>query len=184
MRPLEAKHTRPQEGGASYPLKHRLFRMAWSLTWLLLAAWTPPPLHRWRVFLLNMAGANVHVSAHVYPSARIWFPPHLSMAEYACLGPNVNCYCMAPISLGRNAVVSQGAHLCAGTHDIEDEHFQLVVRPITIEEDVWVAAEVFIGPGVTLHKRAVVGARAVLFRDAEKNKVYAGNPALPIRDRS
>lgn len=183
MNPLEASKARPLQGGASYALGHRLFRMVWAVCWLLLASWTPPPLHRWRVFLLRLAGAKVHATAHVYGSARVWYPPNLTMEEHACLGPQVNCYCMAPILLGRYVIVSQGSHLCAGTHDIEDPDFQLVVRPITVHANAWIAAEVFVGPGVTIGEGAVLGARSVIFRDAEPLGVYIGNPAQRIRWR-
>jgi len=178
-----AHESRPLEGGATYSLGHRLFRLAWWVVWLLVAAWTPAPLHRWRVFWLRLFGAQVDPSAHVYGSARIWYPPYLRMDAHACLGPRVNCYSMAPIHLARNAIVSQGSYLCAGMHDIEDPDFQLVVRPITIGADAWVAAEAFIGPGVTVGECAVVGARGVLFKDAEAGGVYAGNPAKLIKHR-
>lgn len=180
---LDASKSKPLEGGASFSLKHRLVRSVWAASWSLLAAWTPPPLHRWRILLLSVFGARVHPSAHVYGSARIWYPPNLVMGQDACLGPQVNCYCMAPISLGRNAIASQGAQLCAGTHDIEDPDFQLVVKPIVIGKDAWVAAGAFIGPGVTIGERAVIGARAVMFKDAEAGGVYVGNPAKLIKFR-
>lgn len=180
---LNASDSKPLEGGASFSLGHRLHRLLWSVTWLLLAAWTPPPLHRWRVLLLRLYGADVHPTAHVYGSARIWYPPNLRMDAHACLGPRVNCYCMAPIHLGRNAIASQGSYLCAGMHDIEDPDFQLVTKPIVIDEGAWVAAEAFIGPGVTIGPRAVIGARAVLFKDAEPGGVYTGNPAKLIKHR-
>ena len=74
---------------------------------------------------------------------------------------------MAPITLGEHAIVSQGSHLCSGTHDIDDQHFQLQARPIVIGAHAWVAAEAFVGPGVTIGEAAVLGARAVLFKNAE-----------------
>jgi putative colanic acid biosynthesis acetyltransferase WcaF len=154
------------------------------VAWLLLAAWTPAPLHRWRVWLLNRFGAQVHATAHVYGSARVWYPPNLVMEAGSCLGPSVNCYCMAPIRLGQGAIVSQGAHLCAGMHDIEDPEFQLVVKPIVLCAQAWIAAEAFVGPGVEVSEGAVLGARAVLFKDAEPHGVYVGNPAMLVKHRS
>jgi len=183
MNLFAAKQYKPLDGGPSFPLKHRLLRATWNLAWFVLAAWTPPPLHHWRILLLNLFGASVHRSAHVYGSTRVWYPPHLTMDVGSCLGPRVNCYCMAPIHLENRAIVSQGAHLCAGTHDIEDKNFQLVARPITIGTGAWVAAEAFIGPGVTIGAHAIVGARTVLFKDAEANSVYVGNPAQFIKYR-
>lgn len=180
---LDARQSNPLEGGPSFTLKHRLFRAAWGIAWLLLARWTPPPLHRWRGWLLRRFGADVHPTARVYGSARIWYPPNLSLRAHAVIGPGANIYCMDRITLGERAVVSQGAQLCCGTHDISDPDFQLVTRPIAVGPRAWVAADAFIGPGATVHEGAVVGARAVLFKDAAPYGVYVGNPATSIKTR-
>jgi putative colanic acid biosynthesis acetyltransferase WcaF len=180
---LDASYSKPLKGGPSFSLKHRFFRAMWNVAWFIFASWTPPFFHCWRVLLLNLFGSNIHFSAHVYGSTRIWYPPYLSMGAGSCLGPRVNCYCMAPIRLEDGAIVSQGTYLCAGTHDIEDEHFQLIVRPITIGNGAWIAAEAFIGPGVKVGNNAVIGARTVLLKDAMANSVYSGNPAQLIKLR-
>lgn len=181
---LDAKQAKPLHGGPSYSLGHRMFRAVWNVAWLVLAAWTPASLHRWRVWLLNRFGAQVHPTAHVYGSARVWYPPNLAMEARSCLGPRVNCYCMAAIKIGRGTIVSQGAHLCAGMHDIEDPEFQLLAKPIELGDGSWIAAEAFLGPGVTVGRSAVVGARAVLFKDALPHGIYAGNPAQLLRQRA
>jgi len=99
------------------------------------------------------------------------------------IGPRVICYNMAPITVGRDSLVSQGAHLCAGSHDHESPGFQLVARPIEIGADVWIAAEAFVGPGVRIGDGAVLGARAAAFRDLQPWSVYSGNPAQNLRPR-
>lgn len=180
---LDAEQTRPTEGGATYSLANRAIRLLWATLWCVAASWTPAPLHRYRVWLLRLFGANVAWNAHVYSSVKVWLPSNLSMASHSCLGPRVNCYCMAPITLNAGAIISQDVTLCAATHDIHDVHFQLVAKPIAVGKGAWVAAEAFIGPGVTIGERAVIGARAVLFRDAEARGVYVGNPSKKIRCR-
>ncbi|MGM9424848.1 hypothetical protein [Hydrogenophaga sp. MI9] len=90
---------------------------------------------------------------------------------------------MGRISIGEKAIISQGAYLCAGTHDIADPHFQLKSYPIEIGAMAWVAAEAFVGPGVTIGEAAVIGARAVLFSDAKPYGVYVGNPAAWLKTR-
>ncbi|WP_460727308.1 LbetaH domain-containing protein [Lysobacter rhizosphaerae] len=86
--------------------------------------------------------------------------------------------------IGEKAVISQGAHLCGGTHDISDPHFQLVTKSIHIGARAWVAADAFIGPGVMVGEGAVIGARAVLFKNAEPYGVYVGNPASRLKTRA
>jgi putative colanic acid biosynthesis acetyltransferase WcaF len=91
---------------------------------------------------------------------------------------------MARISMGRYALASQGAHLCAGTHDIGDPNFQLRARPIVIGERAWIAADAFVGPGVTVGDGAVLGARAVAFSDLPPWSVSVGNPARFLKMRA
>ena len=105
------------------------------------------------------------------------------MMPHSCLGPYVNCYSMASISLGAGAIVSQGASLCAGTHDIDDVDFSLVVKPIKIGVCAWVASDAFVGPGVSIGDYSVLGARAVLFKSVGAKMVYVGNPAIFVRKR-
>jgi putative colanic acid biosynthesis acetyltransferase WcaF len=105
------------------------------------------------------------------------------MKTNACLGPDVNCYCIADVTLEDNAIVSQGAHLCTGSHDIDDPHHQLFAKKIVIKRGAWIATEAFIGPGVTIFEYGVVGARAVVFKNVPPHAVVAGNPAKLIRYR-
>lgn len=167
----------------SFSLANRVFRAVWLVVWFLFAWWTPPFLFGWRRFLLRVFGAKIARTARVYSDVRVWYPPNLEMGENACLGPKVNCYCMAKITLDSYALASQGAHLCAGSHDIEDPHFQLITKAIRIGERAWIAAEAFVGPGVTVGEGAVLGARGVTFKNLESWTVYAGNPARKLRKR-
>ena len=159
-------------------LKNKLGRLLWGGVYLFLFRPSPRVLHAWRVWLLNRFGAAVHPSAKVYPSARIWAPWHLSMDAGAILGDRVDCYTVAPIYLGERVVVSQDACLCAATHDHRSADFTLIAKPIKIEKGAWVAARAFIGPGVTIGERAVVGACAVVFKNVPPATVAVGNPAV------
>jgi putative colanic acid biosynthesis acetyltransferase WcaF len=170
--------------GRSYPLQsarvgtvNKLLRAAWRLVWLLLYRPSPTPLHGWRRLLLRVFGARIAAGAHPYPRARIWAPWNLSMAEHSCLANDVDCYCVAHVSLGVHATVSQYSYLCTASHDYRDPAMPLVIAPIVVERDAWVAADVFIGPGVKVGTGAVVGARSTVLADVPPWTVVAGSPA-------
>jgi putative colanic acid biosynthesis acetyltransferase WcaF len=169
--------------GPTFTRGNRLRRLLWAAAWLLLARWTPPPLHRWRVLLLRAFGASVSWNAYVYSDVRIWAPWNLSMADHATLAPRVTCYNIAPIRIGRQAVVSQGAHLCTGTHDYKDPAFPLTARAIAIGARAWVCADAIVGPGVEVGEGAILGLGAVALRNLERWTIYAGNPAVPLKAR-
>jgi putative colanic acid biosynthesis acetyltransferase WcaF len=174
---------RPIEGGPSFRFGLRVRRAIWSLVWKCLAAWTPPQFSPWRIVLLKLFGARIHAGAAVAASVRVWLPRNLELGPGSSLGPGVECYNLAPIKIGARSVVSQRAFLCAGTHDIADEKFTLRVRPIVIGDDVWVASEAFVGPGVCIGNGCVLSARGCAFEDLEEWTVYRGNPAARLKQR-
>ena len=169
--------------GPSFSWGHRLARVAWQVVRALLFRPTPPPLHAWRCWLLRCFGAQIAPGCHIYSDVRIWAPWNLHMAAKACLGPRVICYSMAPIHLGERVVVSQGAHLCTGSHDYNSASFPLFAKPISIAADAWICTEAFLGPGVQIGEGAVIGARSVVTRDQPAWMVCAGNPARPLKQR-
>jgi putative colanic acid biosynthesis acetyltransferase WcaF len=180
---LDAAEASPLSGGPSFTLRNRVMRMIWGMVWLLAASWTPGKWHPWRRLLLRAFGARMGMRSDVRGSARVWLPSNLQMADHALIGPKVTCYNQGLITLGERALVSQGAHLCAGTHDIEDPHFSLLAKPIHIGAHAWVAAEAFVGPGAHIGDGTVVGARAVVFGRLLPWSVYTGNPATLRRVR-
>src|SRR5262249_46463625 len=157
-------------------IKNRIGRVAWNLVYTFLYRPSPIPLHGWRRFLLRCFRAKIGEGAHAYPTARIWAPWNLTMGKNSCLGNHVDCYSVDTVSRGDDALVSQYSYLCSASHDYEVTDFQLVAAPITIGRSAWIAADVFIGPGVTVGDGAVVGARSALFKDVPPWVVVAGNP--------
>lgn len=183
LMPLDAHKSKPLQGGPSFSLANRIYRAAWTLTWLCLASWTPPVMHRWRRILLRSFGAKMAPGSDVRASARIWSPRNLIMEKGALIAADVNCYNMALVSLGERALVSQKAVLCAGNHRIDDPEFQLITKPITLKAQSWIATEAFVAPGVVVGEGAVLGARAVAFDNLDDWTLYVGNPAVAKRMR-
>ncbi|MFC3205340.1 colanic acid biosynthesis acetyltransferase WcaF [Aquamicrobium soli] len=149
-----------------------------------LFAFSPRPLWGWRRFLLRLFGAKVGRDVHVYPSTRITIPWNLSVGRQSAIGDRAIIYALGPIALGDRVTISQGAHLCAGTHDYCDPTMPLIKSPIIIESDAWICADAFVGPGVRVGAHAIVGARCVVMRDVKANAITIGNPARLLRFRT
>ncbi len=184
VEPLDAKAAQSRTGGPSFTLGNRLLRVVWQACWLVLCRWTPPPLHGWRALMLRLFGASLGRGCRVHASVRIWLPSTLTLGDNVLIGPGARIYNQGRIAIGNDSVVSQGAFLCASTHDLSDPDFQLQLRPITVGRRCWVAAEGFVGPGVTMGDGAALAARGALFEDADSWTVYRGNPATAIKPRA
>jgi len=120
----------------------------------------------------------------VYSRAVVWAPWNLECGEQCGIADGAIIYNQAPIRLGRRVTVSQGSHLCTGTHNYESEGFELIARPIALGDHAWICADCFVGPGVNIGEGAVVGARSVVMRDVPAWTVCAGHPCRVIKQRN
>jgi len=163
---------------------NKCYRCCWYVVyWTFFRPFGASIFRKWRIFILNLFGANISYNALVHASVIIWSPRNLEMLPFSCLGKGVDCYNQGKITIKESAVVSQKSYLCASTHDISDKMHPLIVRPILIEDQAWVAANAFIGPGVVVGQGAVVGACAAVFKNVEPWNVVGGNPATFIKMR-
>ena len=105
------------------------------------------------------------------------------MGDHACLSEDVDCYCVDKIRIGAYSTVSQYSFLCSASHDYTRASMPLITAPITIGERVWITADVFVGPGVSIGDGAVITARSSVFNDIPPWSVARGNPAVPFKRR-
>ena len=137
---------------------------------------SPRPLWGFRRGLLRLFGAEVGRDVRLHPTVRIAIPWHLQIGDEAGIGDRAILYALGRITIGARATVSQGAHLCAGTHRLDDPARTLVRAPICIGDGAWVCADAFVGPHVTIGAGAVLGARAVAMKDLPAGARGIGNP--------
>ena len=142
-------------------------------------------ISKYRVLILRLFGAKIHSSAMIYPSATIWLPSNLEINQDSCIGRNINIYNQGKIIIGKKVVISQNSHLCASSHDYSfgNLFMPLYTLSIDIADECWICADAFIGPGVQLKKRTIIGARGVMFKNSIKDGIYIGNPAKFLKKR-
>jgi putative colanic acid biosynthesis acetyltransferase WcaF len=144
---------------------------------------SPQFLYGWRNFLLRLFGAKIGKKVIIRPSVKVTYPWKLSIGDYSWIGDNVNLYTLGEINIGNNVVISQRSYLCTGSHDYLQEDFPIYQKPINIRDQVWIATDVFIAPGITIGKGSVVGARSSVFKSLPPNKICAGSPVKIISER-
>jgi putative colanic acid biosynthesis acetyltransferase WcaF len=167
---------------AKYPKPEMILRFFWMLAQPLFH-YSPRTFFGWRRWLLRRFGATVGQEVHIYNSATIYLPWNLEIGDWSAIGEQAYIYNLGKIKIGHKTTISQRAHLCAGTHDYQDLCLPLLKPPIQIGDQVWVAADAFVGPGVTIGDGAIVGARAVVVKNVESWDIVVGNPAYVIKKR-
>jgi putative colanic acid biosynthesis acetyltransferase WcaF len=165
------------------PFKVKMLRVLWHCVQLPFFPHTPRLLSPLRVLLLRLFGARIARACHIGPGVKIWIPWNLTMGERSAIGMGTEIFNFAPVEIGAHVVLSQRSYVCTSTHDYTHPHFPLVSAPIRIESQAWVAAEVFLAPGVTVGEGAVIGARSVVTKSMPPWLVCAGNPCRPMKAR-
>ena len=167
----------------SWPIRVLAARMMWLYLGRPIFALCPPRLFRLKSMILRVFGAKIGKKVLIGWGVKVLMPWNLIVDDYVAFGSGVDIYNFAVIKIGSMVVISQRVFLCTGTHDHSDPSYPLRFYPILIESDVWIAAEAFIGPGVSVGQGAVIGARSVVTRDLKGWNVYAGNPARALKAR-
>lgn len=145
--------------------------------------WSPQFMYGWRRFLLRLFGAKVGKRVLIRPTAKVTFPWKVKIGDYSWIGDDVVLYSLGEIEIGNNVVISQRSYICTGSHDYTKIDFPIFAKKIVIEDEAWLATDVFVAPGVRIGRGTVVGARSSVFKDLPPGKVCIGNPAKPIKDR-
>lgn len=176
-------HEQASAYDSPWPVGVRVKVLAWEVCWSLLCAWTPKPCNGWRLFWIRRFGATVHGAPFVHGRASIIRPWNLTLHERSCLGDGAVAYCLDRIELGVGCTVAQGAYLCTGSHDFDHPDTPLKTAAISVGAYAFIGLRAIVLPGVDIGTGCIVGAGAVVSRDAEDWGVYVGNPAHRIAVR-
>lgn len=163
-------------------------RPAWvvQLWWIVQATLfgaSPQFMYGWRRWLLRLFGAKIGKGVLVRPTARITYPWKVCLGARSWIGDNVVLYSLGEIEIGHNAVISQNAYLCTGSHDYTKPSFDIYAKKITVEPEAWIASDVFVAPGVRIGRGAVIGVRSTVLHDMPPMMVCYGSPATPRHTR-
>jgi putative colanic acid biosynthesis acetyltransferase WcaF len=184
-----AEHIAPETAKDPYlrpafSFGNRLRRLMWNLCWAVFFRFSPRPLFAWRSMLLRLFGAKLGPNCKFYPSSRVWAPWNLICSDLVAVGDGAEIYNPAPVRLGSHAILSQNSYLCGATHDFDDPGFPLLAFTMELGAYAWVCARACVAPGVNVGEGAVLGLASVATRDLEPWGVYAGSPAVKVKQRN
>lgn len=136
-----------------------------------------------KVRLLRLFGAKIQKGVVIKPRVNIKYPWNLSIGDYSWIGENVWIDNLTHVTIGSNVCISQGAMLLCGNHDYKRPTFDLMIKPIVIEDGAWVGAQSTVCPGVKMHSHSVLCVGSIASKNLMPFSIYRGNPAVKVSER-
>ena len=101
----------------------------------------------------------------------------------AVINYNVIMLDTSPINIGAGAFIGPGVCLACSGHAIHPSQRSRVLTsaPITLEDNVWLGANVTVVGGVTIGVGSIIGAGSVVTKDIPADVIAAGVPCKVIR---
>ncbi|MBE9490588.1 MAG: colanic acid biosynthesis acetyltransferase WcaF [Bacteroidetes bacterium] len=155
----------------------------WWLVQSTLFSMSPQFMFGWRRFLLKLFGMQIGKAVLIRPTVRVTYPWKVKVGDRVWIGDHVELYSLGEIEIGNDVVISQKSYLCAATHDYTKSSFGIIDKKITIKDQVWLATDVFVAPGITIGQGALIGARSSVFSDMPEGMICVGSPTKPIKLR-
>jgi putative colanic acid biosynthesis acetyltransferase WcaF len=141
------------------------------------------PFSNLKVWILRSFGASIGKGVRIKPDVQVKFPWRLTIGDHCWIGESAWFDNVASIVVESHVCISQAVYLCTGNHDWSHPHFTLKPTGIYIQSGSWLAAKSVVGPGVTIGQGAVLCLGSVTGRSLDPLMIYAGNPAVAIKER-
>ena len=141
------------------------------------------PISMIKVNILRLFGAKIGRGVVIKPSVNIKYPWNLKIGNHVWIGEKVWIDNLDLVTISDHSCISQGAMLLCGNHNFSSSSFDLITKPIFLENGVWIGAKSMVCPGVKIFSHAVLTAGSIATGDLESYSIYQGNPAIKIKDR-
>ncbi len=138
---------------------------------------------------------RIHVGNHciingksAFIAGKVFDAPTLSIGDHAFIGHGVEIVVAKNVSIGKHVLIAGGCFITDNPgHPMSAEHRRTQpvererVRPVVIEDDVWLGLRCIVLPGTVIGRGSVVGAGSVVSGNLPPFSLAAGNPAQVIR---
>ena len=137
----------------------------------------------WRKILLIIFGSKIGKGGRIKPYLKVTYPWKLKVGNYCWIGEEVWIDNLDNVNIGNNVCLSQRTYLCTGNHNYKSINFDLITKPITIEDGSWIGACCIVTPGSLIGRNSVVSIGSLIKGTTKQNSIYMGNPAEFLRER-
>lgn len=157
----------------------------YQLIFTYIVRYSPESMRKLRYFFvkhyIKKCGTNVSVGRRAY------IHKNTEIGDNSGIG--FSCEINNGVSIGDNVMMGPNVIIYTQNHNIGRTDVPMreqgmdEMKPVKIEDDVWIGARVCILPGVTIGRGSICGACAVISKDVPPYSVVVGNPGKVVKTR-
>lgn len=141
------------------------------------------PLHTVRNAIYILGGIRMDKGSTIHTRARFYYPANIHIGRDTIIGEGAVLDGRDKLVIGNHVDMASEVMIYNAYHDLKSPHFDPIMKPVKIEDYVFIGPRATILPGVTLGKGAVVAAGAVVTKDVPPLTIVGGVPAEKIGTR-
>ena len=169
-------------------LRRKLAMLLFNMGFRFLPEYYPPygkPFHWIKRGLLRITLTSCGKGVNVGFACAL--SPRIEIGSYSSFGNR--CVIQGGVRIGSDVMMAPDVKIYTRNHNIGDISRPMRLQgdsfsPVTIGDDVWIACNVVILPGVSVGSHSVIGAGSIVTRDVPDYAVVVGSPAKVLRFRN
>lgn len=136
-------------------------------------------------FLLRLAGARIGKNVRICSSVRIVGNGILSIGDNTWVGHQSFISVSETLTIGKDVNIAPRVYIGTGTHEIDCNGTSIagkgVSLPVRIGDGAWLCANCCIIAGVSVGKKSIIAAGAVVIESVPDGELWGGVPAKKLR---
>ncbi len=141
------------------------------------------PSHTLRKMFYLLSGIKIGKGSTIHMWTNFFQPRNIEIGEDTIVGDHCFLDGRAKIKIGNHTDIASFVLIYNSQHNVYDESFRAIEKPVEIGDYVFIGPRVTILPGIKIGKGAVIAAGAVVTKDVKPGKIVGGVPAREIKDR-
>ena len=141
------------------------------------------PSHTLRKMFYLLSGIKIGKGSTIHMWTNFFQPRNIEIGEDTIVGDHCFLDGRAKIKIGNHTDIASFVLIYNSQHNVYDESFRVIEKPVEIGDYVFIGPRVTILPGIKIGKGAVIAAGAVVTKDVKPGKIVGGVPAREIKDR-
>lgn len=132
----------------------------------------------WKLRLASMGRGT-----QIFPLVVIHSPENVAIGSRVSIAEFVHIWGGGGVRVGNDVMIASHSVITSQSHDVNAKIYNRtnVMKPVVIEDNVWIGAGAIILPGVRIGSGAVIGAGSVVTKDVAPRTIVVGMPARALR---